>query len=348
MRFYHYNIEVIREAKETDKKAFDKAASHPLQSWQWGEFRKQTGVGVERLIEEEKKQIKAVYQVSWHKIPKTKFFVGYCPKSVIPTREALAKLMEIGKRKGAVFIKFEPNERSGKEESLKIDELTKEFSLIAGKSLFTKYSFQLDISGSEEKILELMHQKTRYNLRLAQKKGVKIVEDSSEAGFEEYWRLTEETTKRQGFYSHTKSYHRKMWQTMIVNGSGHLLKAVYEGKVLTTWVIFELNGVLYYPYGASSNEHREVMANNLMMWEVIRLGKRLGCSTFDMWGSLGPEPDMTDPWYGFHRFKQGYGGELIEFVGSYDLVVSPGLYALYNQVDKIRWAILKLLAKIRK
>lgn len=339
---------MIREAKNKDKKRFDAVARHPLQSWQWGEFRKETGVGVGRLIEVEKKKIVEVYQVTWHRIPKTNFFIGYCPKSAIPSRDVLTKLMEIGIQKGAIFIKFEPNEKHGVSELHKIGEISKEFNFVSGKPLFTKYSFHLDISKPEEELLRQMHQKTRYNMRLAQKKGVKIVEDNTIGGFEEYWRLTEETTKRQGFYSHTKNYHQKMWQKMVLGGNGHLLKAVYKGRVLTTWVVFELNGVLYYPYGASSNEYREVMANNLMMWETIRLGKKLGCKTFDMWGSMGPDPDISDPWYGFHRFKQGYGGELVEFVGSYDLVVRPGLYAVYNQADKLRWLVLKLLAKIKK
>jgi len=67
-----------------------------------------------------------------------------------------------------------------------------------------------------------------------------------------------------------------------------------------------------------------------------------GCKRFDFWGSLGPEPDKTDQWYGFHRFKEGYGGELVEFVGTWDLVVNPLLYSVYKIVDSLRWYILRL------
>ncbi len=339
---------MIREATEKDKGNFDKAAKHPLQSWQWGEFRKQTGVEVLRLIEEEAEEIKDVFQITWHKIPKTGLFIGYCPKSSIPDMEAFGKIKEVAKKKGAIIVKFEPNERDGKNEKEKIEGLKKIFDFRSGKPLFTKYTFQLDISKSEDEILKNMHQKTRYNIRLAEKKGVKIVEDNSKEAFEEYWQLTEETTKRQKFYAHSKNYHKKMWQTMIVDGGGHLMKAVYEGKILTTWVLFELNGVLYYPYGASSNENREVMASNLMMWEAIKLGKKHDCKMFDMWGSMGPEPDTKDPWYGFHRFKQGYGGELTEFIGTYDLVINKVLYEVYILTDKLRWFVLKLMAGFRK
>jgi len=338
---------VIKEVLEKEKLTFDKLARHPLQSWEWGEFRKETGVGLSRLMEKEGKKSE-VFQITWHQIPHTKFFIGYCPKSAIPDNAAVNEIKKLAARKGAIFVKFEPNEKINPETKKKMARLEKDFNWVKGKPLFTKYTFQLDIDKSEDELLKKMHQKTRYNLRLAEKRGVEIIEDNSEQGFEEYWKLMEETTKRQGFFAHGKGYHRKMWQKMTDAGRGHLFKAVYQGKTLTTWMIFVLNDILYYPYGASSNENREVMASNLMMWEVIRYGKKQGCKLFDMWGSLGPDPDVRDPWYGFHKFKQGYGAELVEFLGSYDLVVNPGLYKLYGLTDKVRWIGLKLLAKLRK
>jgi len=339
---------VVREAKETERKTYDKVATHPLQSWAWGEFRKQTGVGVTRLVEEREDKIVNTFQITWHKIPKTAFFIGYCPKSSLPSAEVLKEIEIIAKKNKAIFVKFEPNEKADKDGLRKIERLERQVDLREGKSLFTKYSLWLDLTPSEEKMLEKMHPKTRYNIRLAVKKGVEIVEDGSEMGFEDYWKLMEETTKRQGFFAHTKGYHQKMWREMKESGMGHLFKAVYQGKVLTTWILFILNDVLYYPYGASSNESREVMASNLMMWEAIRFGKKNNCRLFDMWGSLGPEPDTKDPWYGFHRFKLGYGSELVEFLGTYDLVVDGGLYKVYGLVDKVRWLLLKTLAKVRK
>jgi len=338
---------VIIEITEKDQSKYDKAALHPLQSWAWGEFRKKTGVGLSRLAFGEK-NIDDVFQITWHRIPHTKFCIGYCPKSVVPSIGEAEEIKKEAVRRNAIFVKFEPNEKSSSETAKKISDLEHGFNFVAGKPLFTKYTFQLDISKSEEELLSKMHQKTRYNLRLAEKKGVEIVEDSSEQGFEEYWKLMEITTRRQGFFAHGKGYHHKMWQTMTESGMGHLFKAVYEGKTLSAWMVFILNETIYYPYGASSNENRDVMASNLMMWEVIRYGKKQGCRLFDMWGSLGPEPDVRDPWYGFHKFKQGYGAELVEFLGSFDLVVSPVLYKIYGAAEKVRWVALKLLAGLRK
>jgi lipid II:glycine glycyltransferase (peptidoglycan interpeptide bridge formation enzyme) len=339
---------VIRELKISERAEFDSVARHPLQSWSWGEFRKQTGLEVTRLVEIEDEQIVNTFQITWHRIPKTSFFIGYCPKSVIPSKEAMDEIGKIAKKKKAIFVKFEPNEILKEESAKKIKELMNASDLKEGKSLFTKYSLWLDIDHTEEDILQKMHQKTRYNTRLAEKKGVQIIEDDTDEGFEDYWKLMEETTKRQRFFAHSKNYHRKMWRAMSESGMGHLFKAVFEGKVLTAWILFVFNGVLYYPYGSSSNENREVMASNLMMWEAIRFGKKNKCNLFDMWGSLGPEPDMKDPWFGFHRFKLGYGSRLVEFVGTYDLVINRGWYQIYEMMDKLRWFALKVLARLRK
>jgi lipid II:glycine glycyltransferase (peptidoglycan interpeptide bridge formation enzyme) len=78
------------------------------------------------------------------------------------------------------------------------------------------------------------------------------------------------------------------------------------------------------------------------MWDSIRFGKKLGLKKFDMWGALGPAPDPKDPWYGFHSFKEKYGPEHVEFIGSYDLVINPLLYQGYKLADRLRWFYLKL------
>jgi len=217
----------------------------------------------------------------------------------------------------------------------------KKLGMVKGRSLFTKFSFWLDLTKTEAELFAGMKSKTRYNVRLAEKKGVQVVEDSSDKGFEDYWKLMEETTSRQAFFAHDKAYHLKMWQKMKKAGQAHLFKAVYKGEVLSTWIVFILNGVLYYPYGASSREHRELMASNLLAWEVIKFGKEKSCKKFDMWGSLGENPNKNDSWYGFHKFKEGYGGELVEFVGSWDLVISPVLYWMYRLGEGVRWMILR-------
>ncbi|PJE66506.1 peptidoglycan bridge formation protein FemAB, partial [Candidatus Shapirobacteria bacterium CG10_big_fil_rev_8_21_14_0_10_36_6] len=101
-------------------------------------------------------------------------------------------------------------------------------------------------------------------------------------------------------------------------------------------MVFKLKDRFFYPYGASLDLHREVMAPTLLMWEAILYGKSLGKRSFDMWGSLGPDANASQQGFGFHRFKQGYGGNLVQFVGTYDLVINSNLYKLYKLVDKYR------------
>lgn len=211
--------------------------------------------------------------------------------------------------------------------------------------LFTRYTFLLDLTKPEEMLLSSMHPKTRYNIRVAQKHEIQVKEDNSEKAFNDYLRLSEETTKRQGFFAHNRTYQQTMWNIMNKKGIAKLWTASYKGETLAAWILFVRNKTVYYPYGASGRNHRETMAPNLLLWEIMKWAKHNGISSFDLWGALGPEPDPHDPWYGFHRFKQGYNPELIEFAGSFDVILSPFLYRLYCVSDKLRWALLKFSGK---
>ncbi len=311
--------------------------SHPLQSLEWANFREKTGV---KIIRREN------FQVSIHKIPKLPFNIGYFPKGNMPDKEMLEQLTKTGKENNCIFIQLEPNVISSDSVKNKI----KELGLInAAHPLFTKYTFLLDLTKTEENLLKDMHPKTRYNIRVAQKHNVKIVEDNSKTAFDQYLKLTRETIFRQKFFAHSENYHKIMWETLGNKEvsrdklSAHLFLAKYKNEILAAWILFVFKNTLYYPYGASSSKFREAMASNLMMWEAIKFGKNLGLKKFDMWGALGPNPDEKDSWYGFHKFKQGYGATLTEFVGSYDLVINKPLYQFYKIADKVRWGILRFL-----
>lgn len=300
-------------------------SDHPLQSGQWEEFRKKTGVKTLRVDGE---------LLTIHKIPHTLFNIGYLPRGSIPNDKLILGLKKVGNEQNCIFIQLEPNEI--KNPKSKLSSALKP----SAHPLLTKYTFVIDLTKSEEELLKSMHPKTRYNIRVAQKHEVEIVEDNSDRAFEQYLKLTKETTQRQGFFAHSEQYHRLMWNTLREK-MAHLFLAKYKNKVLAAWIVFVYGDTLYYPYGASSSEYREVMASNLMMWEIIKWGKKKGLKKFDMWGALSEHPDEKDPWFGFHRFKQGYGAKHVEFIGSYDLVMKPFWYELYKIADKIRWLFLK-------
>ena len=175
---------------------------HPLQTEYWAEFRKKTGlkvINVDDII------------VSIHPIPHTNFSIAYIPKSLIPKENELSKLVKIAKEENCIFIQLEPNVEYSKEAEGKLKKLGFKHS---AHPLLTRYNFILDLTKTEEEILKNMHPKTRYNIRLAEKRGVKIEEDNSDKNFEEYLRLTKETTSRQKFYAHDENYHRLMWETL--------------------------------------------------------------------------------------------------------------------------------------
>jgi lipid II:glycine glycyltransferase (peptidoglycan interpeptide bridge formation enzyme) len=116
-----------------------------------------------------------------------------------------------------------------------------------------------------------------------------------------------------------------------------LLTATYKGEVLTTWIVFVWKNFLYYPYGASTFKHKNVQANSLMMWEAIRYGKKLGLKTFDLWG--------REEGKGFTKFKEGFNPKVIKFIGTWDLITSPFYYP-YIIAEKLRWMLLRMLARI--
>ncbi len=310
----------------------DKIATHPLQTSAWAEFRREWGNEV----------LETKYGIlTLHRIPLTKYKIGMFIKGPAPSQEMLTYLKDLGEKNNLIFVKLEPNIPK----SPNLIEILKAGAAVPGKTLFTPSTFWIDLTPSEEDLMKSFSGKTRYNIRLAVKNGVTVRENNSDKAFDRYLELTRETVSRQGFYAHTEKYHRLMWKLLrsdlITHNSqpiANLLTATYKGKIITTWILFVWKNFLYYPYGASTEIHKNVMANNLMMWEAIRFGKKLGLTTFDLWG--------REEGKGFTRFKEGYNPKVIEFLGTWDLVINKPMYALYKIGEKIRWPTLKLAAKL--
>ncbi len=332
----------LKLISKDQKIQYNKLVSHVIQSWEWGEARKTLGTSVLRYGLFEKGKLTKAFQLTLHKIPLTKRSVGYLPKGPIPDKELADALKKIGKENNCAFIKLEPNIEVSASQSVP-DSFIK-----SPKTLFTKYNFILDITKSEEELLKNTHPKTRYNIRVAQKHNVQIEQRFDDEAFEIYLKLYFETTKRQGYHGHNLYYHKIIWETLKKAGMARLLIASLNNEPLTAWMLLNFGDTLYYPYGGSSKSHPEVMSNNLIAWEAIKLGKKLGLRNFDMWGALGSSANSSDPWYGFHRFKQGYGGKLVEYIGSYDLVFDWPTYLLFTFIDRlspIKFFLLKILGK---
>lgn len=340
---------IIREVTDAEKSSYNKLVDHVIQSWEWGEFRKSTGLDLVRLGHFEGNKMVKAYQLTFHKVPMFSQNIGYLPKGPMPDNDMIRALTDLGRRKNAAFIKIEPNvvvnwdagNRNGSSEQKMVDELKKFKLVVSKKSLFTKFNFIVDLARSNDQIMSSFSQKTRYNIGIAQKKGVEVYEGTEDADFEIYLKLYFDTTRRQKYFGHTIAYHKKVWEILKPAGMTRVLIAKYQGEPLVAWMLLNFGDTLYYPYGGSSSKHREVMASNLVCFEAIALGKRIGLLNFDMWGALGPDANNSDSWFGFHRFKAGYGPRHVEYVGTFDLVLAPAIYNTLNLADRIRWTLLR-------
>ncbi len=336
----------LRLLDDSHKNQYNQAVTHVIQSWEWGEFRKKLGLPLLRYGIFNDNQLETAFQMTLHTIPFTSQQVGYLPKGPLPDKDLSKALAQVAKEYKCAFIKLEPNIAK---------DSTAPYSVYpkfqpSPKPLFTKYNFVLDITPSEEDLLKNMHSKTRYNIRLAEKRGVTIEITDTDVAFKTFLKLHFDTTQRQGFHSHNTKYHTLAWETLRQAGMAKVAIAYYSDhnrkKPLSAWMLYSFKDTLYYPYGGSSIEHKDVMANNLLAWEVIKYGKNQGLKSFDMWGALGPDPDPKDPWFGFHRFKSGYGGKLVEYLGTYDLVLNDPLYWAFTSIDKfskLKFFLLKLI-----
>ncbi len=314
---------------------------HPLQSWEWGESRKKAGIEVVRFSEYDKDQIKDVYQMTLHPIPHTPFKLGYIPRSILPSDDLIKFLFKWARTNRVIFIKMEPYV----EKSSKINRFSNKSDIVKSQHpLFTPWTQVLDITQPEDKLLERMHHKTRYNIRLAVKKGVIVREENDDKGLKTFLKLYFDTTRRQRYYGHNHFYHKTVWETLKKN-IAHIIIAYYNDIPLAAYELFYFKKRLYYVYGGTSELYRNLMASNLLMWEAIKLGKKLGAEEFDMWGSLPPGYDSSNVWSGFTRFKEGYGTKFLEMVGSYDLVVYPAYYKVYSYLYRIREFLLNLRQK---
>ncbi len=300
-----------------------KTVIHPLQTKEWAEFRKDWGNEVEKV---------GLNYLTIHKVP----FIGKLAifeKGLAPTMESLKELISFAKEKGIFFIKLEPNVRK----DTGLEKILRSQGATPGKTLFTPTTFWIDLTKTEDELLKSFSSKTRYNIKLAEKRGVSVHEDNSDEAFESYLKLQKETVTRDRFYAHNEKYHRLMWKH-LKGKIAHLLVAKYNKEIITAWIVFAHDGFLYYPYGSSTHKYKNVMANNLMMWEAIKFGKKLNLKTFDLWG--------REPGKGFTKFKEGYNPEVVEFLGTWDLVVNWPKYILYRKAEIMRWVILRIKANL--
>lgn len=289
-----------------------------LQSYEWGIFQESLGRKIWRLC----LQNKLAALVIKNNLPlgKSYFYCPYGPvvKSGQGLRLFFNQLQEIAESENAIFFKMEPAKS------------LQEKDLLKSSSIQPKKTTVLNITGSSEDILSKMHQKTRYNIRLAQKKGVEVeVADlPSQKEIAIFWNLASATAERDKFRLHDQDYYQKMLTVLAKERIIKLFLAKFEGEVIAASIICFYGDTAYYLHGASDYQYRKLMAPHLVQWQAILKAKILGYRFYDFWGI------DEQKWPGVTRFKKGFGGQEINYPGAYDLVWQKKWYKIYNLAKK--------------
>ncbi|MFN2243274.1 MAG: lipid II:glycine glycyltransferase FemX [Anaerolineae bacterium] len=328
---------------------------HILQSWAWGEFKSRHGWRATRLLFSEGEEAVAAASVLRRTVPRLPVSILYVPKgpALDWTRAGLAErvlqeLSALARRERALFVKVDPDVYYSEEVpcfSPRPAQAAGIARMLASRGwryssdqIQFRNTLLLDLRRTEDELLGCMKQKTRYNVRLASRRGVTVrsigADDSvteREAAFSIFYKLYAETGRRDGFVIRPPEYYRDAWGSFIEGRSARLFLAEHAGEPLAGLLLFYFGPTAWYMYGASSERERQRMPNYLLQWEAIRWAKAQGCTLYDLWGAPD-EFDESDPMWGVVRFKLGLGGELARGLGAWDLPVSRFGYWLYTSV----------------
>lgn len=340
---YTTRILDINEKHSFNKFVEKHPQGHFLQLWEWGMVKKGTGWEYLPLVAEEDGEIKASLLILKRPLPipgikKSIFYAPRGPVIDLEDEELCQVLIEstrrIAKEHGAIFLKIDPAVSVDNQKfkqilikcGFKLNETGLDFDGVQ-----PKFVFRLDITPSELSLLNNMHQKWRYNIRLSGRKGVTVREATGKEDLKKFYDILLETAERDKFLVRGYEYFEWIWDFMVTNNYAQVFLAEYNGRVISATLAFILGTKAWYLYGASSNSDRNVMPNYLIQWEMIKWARKNGCTLYDFRGVSG-DLDENNPLYGLYRFKKGFGGELAEFIGEWDKVYSPFFYLLWNRV----------------
>ena len=310
---------------------------HLLQSWAWGVLKSRFGWTPLRIRVGD-----AAAQILFRRLPLGQT-IAYIPKGPMvnwgnpeQAKTFFAAIHAEAKKRRAIFLKIEPDIDCKPHSPLTAINFLAESGFTVADTIQPQTSIVIDISGDEDSILAAMKQKTRYNIRLAERKGV-VVRQGSDDDIPIFYELSRLTSARDSFGIHSLDYYQTAHRLFAPDHCA-LLVAEFEDEPLAALLAFCQGQNAYYFYGASSNTHRNLMPTYLIQWAAIRWAKSRGCTRYDLWGI--PDADVAtleaefkqrnEGLWGVYRFKRGFGGEVVKSVGAYDYIYNPLLYRFYK------------------
>ncbi|MFZ0545214.1 MAG: peptidoglycan bridge formation glycyltransferase FemA/FemB family protein [Candidatus Promineifilaceae bacterium] len=325
---------------------------HPLQSWQWGQFKSRWGWSAIPLLldlgqQPGQKPPLAAAMVLKRKVPQLPFSILYVPKGPLLNyndpalrRVVLAQLEQLARREKAIFVKIDPDvvfswgldedERRSPIGRKFIEELQHRGWRFSDDQIQFRNTVELDLERPSDDLLAAMKSKTRYNIRLAGRKDV-VIRRGTPADFPTIASMYMETADRDDFTVRPTEYYLDAWQNFYDAGMAQPLLAEYEGTPLGAVIIVRSGPRAIYMYGASTENERQRMPNYLLQWEAIRWAQEQGCTIYDFWGA----PDEfveDDPLWGVWRFKSGFQGQVVRHIGAWDYPARPFWYWVYTVV----------------
>ncbi len=323
----------ILDAAQWEHFLADHPDSHVLQSAAWGELKAGFGWNPIRV------EVGAAgAQILFRKLP-LGLTVGYIPKGPVGSgfAQIWPQVEEVCRQQRAIFLKVEPDDWEG--QPLSPLDLPK--GAIPADPIQPRRTVEIDLAGGPEDWLARMKQKTRYNVRLAEKKEVVVQESSDIAGF---YNLMQQTGQRDQFGVHSQAYYQRAFDLFSPSGNCALLTASYAGQPLASVMVFAHGKRAWYFYGASSNIERNRMPTYLVQFEAMRWAAAHGCKVYDLWGVPDVDEqvletqftDREDGLWSVYRFKRGFGGEVRRSIGAWDVIYQPLLYKAYELYSRQR------------
>lgn len=336
----------IRLATDSDQEAWnsfvlEQKSSSFFQLWEWGQVQQSFGLQVWRFVLEDDGIVavmmvlrrEAVLGRSWLYIPRGPVVADGREGVWEPITERLQKLAQEHK---ALFVRCDPLVAESLEGG---SLLSAQGWRRADREVQPKDTIVLDLTLSDEELLAAMHSKTRYNIRLAGKKGVTTSFSTRQEDLDHFFALSTDVSNRSSFSFHPKEYYQAMLDVLGPVGMFEVAIAKHEEDVLAAHLIVYAGKQATYAHGASASHKRKLMAPALLQWETMRRARDKGCVSYDLFGVAPKGAGSDHSWSGITRFKEGFGGTRMSTIGAYDLVVSDSLYTLFNAARRVRGAI---------
>jgi len=335
---------LITIGSESDRSRFNQFVAEfesgdLLQSYEWGDLKAKSGWKPVRVLAEADGRVVAAASLLKRNIPRSGRSILYASRGpVLDTtdgelvREFTAGLVSIAKKQRAILLKIDPPIPA--EDALsRANIMAAGFQPIAASGFGgtqPKCVMQLDLDKPQEDLLRSFKEKWRYNIRLAERKGVTVREQCSREDLPIFYGLLKETCERDGFLLRGYRYFEDMWDALVPAGCMKLAIAFLEDRPLSAVLIYKFGNKAWYTYGASSNLDRNVMPNHLIQWRMICSALSNGCKWYDFRG-VSPNTGEGDAHLvGLNRFKEGFNPRFVEYIGEFDLVLSPTWYWAWN------------------